>query len=552
MLLTYFEDLSQSFNRLLDELDDYNVIIEVGTGSTLRRFAAHSVILRARSLYFKTALSSRWAKKQGGYYIFSKPNVDPDVFKLILRYIYTGTLSLSQQQPTTLLSLIVSLDELLLFAPLHDVETYLIDHHSDVLLRHAVSILSLSARTNSFSILREHIYASIVANPTILFDSEDLGNLEEEILMDVIQNDKLKVERRKIWKCVITWARKNVSRGENEADTTERDVAIMAENRERECVNEHSSELQKHMSPRCNSDKRKNLGKQISRDPRSWSDEVLERMKDLVKPFLEFVRFEEMTPQEYELHVRIPYKELIPPDMDEVLLSYFISLRPSSPQLYNSQIQFLSRYQSPMSGSMSNRSRILTRAQFQQVISWIQHVSDASMAGLYPKGMQLLLRASEDGFDPSTFRTLCGSHPGTIVVYKVFGSQTILGGYNPLPWSSCSNNGKHYRSTANAFIFSFSGNRYACLRKVENVNRAVCFNHGGPCFGRGDLCMSNKKRGICYQRDYTNPLQYQGDFVTEEVEAFSVTWANIRTEATQRENRCFRMSVDELFGTALM
>ena len=85
MLLTYFEDLSQSFNRLLDDLDDYNVIIEVGTGSALRRFAAHSVILRARSSYFKTALSSRWAKKQGGYYIFSKPNVNPDVFRLILR-----------------------------------------------------------------------------------------------------------------------------------------------------------------------------------------------------------------------------------------------------------------------------------------------------------------------------------------------------------------------------------------------------------------------------------------------------------------------------------
>ncbi|GBC24811.2 BTB/POZ protein [Rhizophagus irregularis DAOM 181602=DAOM 197198] len=49
-------------------------------------FKAHSVILRARSYYFRSAFSSNWAKKEGDFYIFKKPNVTPIVFKIILKH----------------------------------------------------------------------------------------------------------------------------------------------------------------------------------------------------------------------------------------------------------------------------------------------------------------------------------------------------------------------------------------------------------------------------------------------------------------------------------
>jgi len=74
-------DISQLFN----DADDYNVLIEVGEGNDKEIFKAHSVILRARSPYFKASLSSNWVKKENDMMIFTKPNVSPKVFGKILK-----------------------------------------------------------------------------------------------------------------------------------------------------------------------------------------------------------------------------------------------------------------------------------------------------------------------------------------------------------------------------------------------------------------------------------------------------------------------------------
>lgn len=81
----FYVTLSKDFHQLLDESDDYNVIIRVGEADNEKTFHAHSVILRARSPYFRTALANQWVRKEGDYTVFSKPNVSPVVFDLILR-----------------------------------------------------------------------------------------------------------------------------------------------------------------------------------------------------------------------------------------------------------------------------------------------------------------------------------------------------------------------------------------------------------------------------------------------------------------------------------
>lgn len=81
----FFGGLSRDLGQLLDDSDDYNVIIKVGENSNEKTFHAHSVILRARSPYFRTALANKWAKKEGDSTVFTKPNVSPVVFELILK-----------------------------------------------------------------------------------------------------------------------------------------------------------------------------------------------------------------------------------------------------------------------------------------------------------------------------------------------------------------------------------------------------------------------------------------------------------------------------------
>jgi hypothetical protein len=79
--------LIKDLSLILDDADDYNVIIQAGENENTKEFRAHSVILRARSHYFKSALSSSWITKKNDMIIFNKPNISPNVFGLILRLV---------------------------------------------------------------------------------------------------------------------------------------------------------------------------------------------------------------------------------------------------------------------------------------------------------------------------------------------------------------------------------------------------------------------------------------------------------------------------------
>jgi hypothetical protein len=85
MTFEFYPGLSQNFSQLLDDADDYNIIITVGENSNTKEFRAHSNILRARSPYFKIALSQDWAAKKDNMFNFTKPNISPAIFEIILR-----------------------------------------------------------------------------------------------------------------------------------------------------------------------------------------------------------------------------------------------------------------------------------------------------------------------------------------------------------------------------------------------------------------------------------------------------------------------------------
>jgi hypothetical protein len=54
----FHSNLSKDLSLILNDADDYNVIIQVGENNNTKEFRTHSVILRARSPYFKGVLSS--------------------------------------------------------------------------------------------------------------------------------------------------------------------------------------------------------------------------------------------------------------------------------------------------------------------------------------------------------------------------------------------------------------------------------------------------------------------------------------------------------------
>ena len=85
MTFEFYPELSQTFSKMLDYADDYNVIINVGENPNIKEFHVHSNILRARSPYFKRVLSQNWVTKKNGIITLNKPNISSIAFEMIIR-----------------------------------------------------------------------------------------------------------------------------------------------------------------------------------------------------------------------------------------------------------------------------------------------------------------------------------------------------------------------------------------------------------------------------------------------------------------------------------
>jgi hypothetical protein len=98
MVSKFHSSLSQDLSLILNDTDDYNVIIVVGNNQNIKEFRAHSYILRARSPYFKNAFSKKefqttFIASADGWITnnnlmkLKKSNIDPAIFEIILRYV---------------------------------------------------------------------------------------------------------------------------------------------------------------------------------------------------------------------------------------------------------------------------------------------------------------------------------------------------------------------------------------------------------------------------------------------------------------------------------
>jgi hypothetical protein len=86
MALIFHPRLSKDFSLILNDADDFNVIVKIGENQGTKDFHAHSVILRARSPYFKSALSGdSIVKNDSNMITLDKPNITPTVFDMILK-----------------------------------------------------------------------------------------------------------------------------------------------------------------------------------------------------------------------------------------------------------------------------------------------------------------------------------------------------------------------------------------------------------------------------------------------------------------------------------
>ncbi|RHZ78317.1 hypothetical protein Glove_166g11 [Diversispora epigaea] len=456
------EALLRDICNLFDNADDYNVSIQVGEEPDIEVFRTHSVILRARSSYFRAALSSNWAKKKGDFITYKKPNITPKVFKDILKYIYTGSINLeNNKSQEELLDLLIAADELALDELVEYIQDHIIQNEEEWLRRNIIQIYQTSTKYKACGILKTYCEKIICKNASSIFQYHEFASLEESCLISLLKNDELQLQEIQVWDYVIKWA--------------------LAQN------------------PSINSDTTK------------WTSEDVSAMEKTLQECIPHIRFHQIKASDYYHKVR-PYKKLLPRDLKEDLkLSYLVP---------ESEAKYLRL--PPRNPVRLQESSIITAEHAALISSWIDRKESTYELINIPYEFKLISRGSRDGKTRQAFKDRCDKQGPTVTIIKTKGTEQLIGGYNPKQWNSSG----QWLVTKDSFIFSLGTGRdlqnEPILSRVANPEQAIrdcapIYDCVG--FGCGDLHIIE---GSCVRKDYEREIINSTTFTIEDFEVFKI------------------------------
>ncbi|KAF0543318.1 serine-enriched protein [Gigaspora margarita] len=202
------DELNQSFiidfSNLLENSQDFDTQIKVGEEPNIKEFKAHSIILSARSIYFKTALSSQWVMRENGIIIFEKPNISPSVFEILINYICIG--KFFNNDVVSLLDIFIAADEIQLSEIKQTAEKHLLETESSWKFpKDFITICKNDIFTDLYQIALE----IVCRNPKVIFESEDFLKVDKNVLIRLLKSDCLRLEEFEIWEYLIKWGIEN-------------------------------------------------------------------------------------------------------------------------------------------------------------------------------------------------------------------------------------------------------------------------------------------------------------------------------------------------------
>ncbi|CAG8452812.1 14539_t:CDS:2 [Ambispora leptoticha] len=469
-----------------------DVIIDVGEGLNVKRFKTESEALIRSCPYFRVALSTRWAEKENGYYLFKKPNITPHIFEVILRRILKDEFNF-ENFDQSILQLLLAAEELMLdnFCELIIDNAYEYKH---LWLREdSVTLLKTIYGCESLAKLRLPMIDWINENPNWLLDSPNFGSLQlsllKSFLSDTSVNDSCK------WDILIRWST---------------------------CISEMVS---------------------VESNYTKWSAVVFDVLKEKLANFLPFIRFSFLSRNDYYNKV-LPLREVLSDRLGDPILQYYLKEKPPRHTHRESVTSVaISTVTSIRTRVILEDSNIINHAHALKISNWLNGRKNTSKANdinhsnfihRFTKRYEfkLLYRGSKDGFSSDMYHSLCDNKGNTIVLAKVARSPIIIGGYRPIDVKS--NNTEIDEHAKKSFIFSFGypkgsddvfpsriGRSFGCIH-------AINYKTTSPGFGHEELVfdLDNRPRGkICYK----NPLYFVeeniaelGEYEMEDVEVFQL------------------------------
>ncbi|EXX75599.1 hypothetical protein GLOIN_2v1769286 [Rhizophagus irregularis DAOM 181602=DAOM 197198] len=266
------QEVADDYEKLLETDEDYNVIIYVGENENLKEIHAHSSILRIRSQYFRAAFSKEWHEKKDGKFIFRKPNVSPQLFDMILRFIYCGKIDLKKLQGPDILKLLIAVDELNIQTLINHIQEYLIKYQNEFLQQNPLEILEIIYHYETFKDLFNYFIKKICEEPELLFNSDKFINLKSPLLELLLKRDDLLLDEIVIWDNLIKW-----------------------------CLAQHSN---------------------ISQDPTQWNNEEITIMERTIHKFISLIRFCYISTENFVTKI-YPFKEIFPKDLINTILLFY-------------------------------------------------------------------------------------------------------------------------------------------------------------------------------------------------------------------------------------
>ncbi|RHZ58644.1 hypothetical protein Glove_372g7 [Diversispora epigaea] len=461
MKYKFFDKLIQNFSELLDDKEEYNVIIEVDHEQTKKTFTAHSAILRYRSPYFNKELKNTVPNIDNIIKTITIQNIPAQIFEIILKYIYYGIIDTESIDTKIIYKLMIAANEFELWELSMKLESHLIQFEASWLKTHFFLVYHSIFINNKFENLKKFYDNIIVKYPSIIFESTEFISLHESALVSILKRDDLQMIESEIWDHVIKWGTaQNPTLPEKLEEWTLENFTTLKTTLQ-QCLpliryfHISNSDVMDKIKPY-----KKILDKQL------W-DDLKQHLILPDRPVLSII-----------LPPRVYIKQELPSR---------INLAPEP--LPRANVREKQRVNEPFSTIINEEHAAI-------ISSWIDYKPTSYSLMNNPYEFELILRGSEDGFAPRTFWDICHGHSNTIVISKVNGTEEIMGGFNPLAWD---NTKEGWMKTNKSFIFSFRGGsiQNSILSRVKDENHALLFHCNkdevGPRFGKGEFVLRSRE-----------------------------------------------------------
>ncbi|RIA96300.1 BTB/POZ protein [Glomus cerebriforme] len=268
--------LSQNLLDILNDDDEYyDITIEVGNDPYAKIFRAHIAILYYRSPYLRRILSTNKKKNDGTLTHIKLPNISPEIFQIILRYIYDGRLSLKEYDTSEIFKILVVASELGLQELITCLQTYLIKNKAGWMEQNFDLIYQTSFESGTFLKLQKYCTDLIFKEPNKIFKSPKFSSIPEKLLISIIQNENLQMSEIQVWEHVLKWG--------------------IAQNPE------------------------------LPSDVTNYLDDDFNDLKNTLQHCIPFIMFYNLTSKEFMDKV-LPYEQILPKELYKDLLKTFLNL----------------------------------------------------------------------------------------------------------------------------------------------------------------------------------------------------------------------------------